>query len=180
MAALRAIVIGLMTTLVFASPIISAESAVELDSIIHLSENDLSIKGIAENPEENKILIFGEGGYANIISSKNPDSQVLLVASDNQTMRDADWHPGGGTALLVGDDGMILRYTADDYSLTQAGEKMNFGQTGLNSVAWNTAGSWAYVGGDDGWLWRVRAEGDGGLEKHLIDGRGEGLSLIHI
>ena len=66
MTALRAIVIGLMTTLVFVSPIISAESAVELDSIIHLSESDLSIKGIAENPEGNKILIFGEGGYANI------------------------------------------------------------------------------------------------------------------
>ena len=55
MTALRAIVIGLMTTLVFASPIISAESAVELDSIIHLSESDLSIKGIAEN----KFVITG-------------------------------------------------------------------------------------------------------------------------
>ena len=58
MTALRGIVIALMTTLVFASPIVSAESAVELDSIIHLSENDLSIKGIAENPQENKILIY--------------------------------------------------------------------------------------------------------------------------
>ena len=174
MAALRTIVVGLMTTLVFLSPIVSSESAVELDSIIHLSENDLAIKGIAENPEEDKILIYAEGGYASIISSKNPDSQVLLAASDNQTMRDADWHPGGGTALLVGDEGMILRYAADDFSLTQAGEKMNFGQTDLNSVAWNTAGSWAYVGGDDGWLWRIRAQGDGGLDTHLIEGRGEG------
>jgi hypothetical protein len=174
MAALRAIVVGLMTSLVFLSPIVNAESAVELDSIIHLSEEDLAVKGIAENPEEEKILIYAEGGYASIISSKNPDSQVLLAASDNQTMRDADWHPGGGTALLVGDDGMILRFAADDFSLTQAGEKMNFGQTNLNSVAWNTAGSWAYVGGDDGWLWRVRAQGDGGLDTHLIEGRGEG------
>ena len=57
MTALRGIVIALMTTLVFASPIVNAESAVELESIIHLSENDLSIKGIAENPQENKILI---------------------------------------------------------------------------------------------------------------------------
>ena len=174
MAVLRAVVVGLMTSLVFLSPIVNAESAVELDSVIHLSENDLSIKGVAENPEEDKILIYAEGGYASIISSKNPDSQVLLAASDNQTMRDADWHPGGGTALLVGDEGMILRFAVDDFSLTQAGEKMNFGQTNLNSVAWNTAGSWAYVGGDDGWLWRVRAQGDGGLDTHLIEGRGEG------
>ena len=57
MAALRTIVVGLMTTLVFLSPIVSSESAVELDSIIHLSENDLAIKGIAENPEEDKILM---------------------------------------------------------------------------------------------------------------------------
>ena len=81
MTALRGIVIALMTTLVFASPIVSAESAVELDSIIYLSENDLSIKGIAENPQGNKILIYGEGGYANIISSKNPDSQEIGRAS---------------------------------------------------------------------------------------------------
>jgi len=175
MTALRTVIVGLMTTLVFASPIVGAESAVELDSVIHLSEADLSIKGIAENPEETKILVYAEGGYASIISSKNPgNEQVLLAASDNQTMRDADWHPGGGTAFLVGDEGMILRYAADDFSLTQAGEKMNFGQTDLNSVAWNTAGSWAYVGGDDGWLWRIRAEGDGGLDTHLIEGRGEG------
>ena len=75
-----------------------------------------------------------EDGYANIISSKNPESQVLLAASDNQTMRMRTGTPGGGTALLVGDEGMILRFAADDYSLTQAGEKMNFGQTDLDAV----------------------------------------------
>jgi len=174
MTQLKATVFSLLAAFIFLSPIITAESAVELDGIIHLSEEDLSIKGIAENPEENQLLIYAEDGYASIISSKNPDSQVLLAPSDNQTMRDADWHPGGGTALMVGDEGMILRYAASDFSLTQAGEKMNFGQTDLNSVAWNTAGSWAYVGGDDGWLWRVRAQADGGLDTHLIEGRGEG------
>ncbi len=70
MAALRTIVVSLMMTLVLATPIVNAESAVELDAIIHLSEDDLGIKGIAENPEKDKILIFGEDGYANIISSK--------------------------------------------------------------------------------------------------------------
>ena len=56
MAALRTIVVGLMMTLVLATPIVNAESAVELDAIIHLSEDDLGIKGIAENPEKDKIL----------------------------------------------------------------------------------------------------------------------------
>ncbi|MBL6882786.1 MAG: hypothetical protein ISR09_00125 [Candidatus Thalassarchaeum sp.] len=166
------IVVMMMTVLV--SPIVSAESAVELDSIIILDDDDLGIQGIAENPEGSRILIYGEDGYAEIIFAQRPEIQIPLSATDKQTMRGADWHPGGGTAFLVGDEGMILRYASDDYSLTQAGEQLNFGQTQLNAVAWNTAGSWAYVGGDDGWLWRIRAQGDGGLETHLIEGRGEG------
>ena len=158
---------------VLASPIVSADSAVELDSIIS-RENDLGIQGIAENPEGNRILIYGAEGYAEIIFADRPEIRIPLSATDKQTMRDADWHPSGGTAFLVGDEGMVLRYASDDYSLTQAGEQLNFAQTKLTAVSWNTAGSWAYVGGDDGWLWRIRAEGDGGLETHLIDGRGEG------
>ena len=166
------IVVMMMTVLL--SPIVSAESAVELDSILVLDNDDLGIQGIAENPEGSRILIYGVDGYAEIIFSQRPEIQIPLSATDKQTMRGADWHPGGGTAFLVGDEGMILRYALDDYSLTQAGEQLNFGQTQLNAVAWNTAGSWAYVGGDDGWLWRIRAQGDGGLETHLIEGRGEG------
>ena len=166
------IVVMMMTVLL--SPIVSAESAVELDAIIILDNGDLGIQGIAENPEGSRILIYGMDGYAEIIFAQRPEIHIPLSATDNQTMRGADWHPGGGTAFLVGDEGMILRYASDDYSLTQAGEQLNFGQTQLNTVSWNTAGSWAYVGGDDGWLWRIRAQGDGGLETHLIEGRGEG------
>ena len=36
------------------------------------------------------------------------------------------------------------------------------------SVAWNTAGSWAYVGTDDGQIWRIRAAEDGGAELHSL------------
>ena len=170
----RALLMGVMIMTMLASPIVSADSAVELDSIIILHADDLGIQGIAENPEGDRILIYGADGYAELIFANRPQIQIPLSATDKQTMRDADWHPGGGTAFLVGDEGMVLRYSSDDYSLTQAGEKLNFGQTQLNSVVWNTAGSWAYVGGDDGWLWRIRAEGDGGLDIHLIEGRGEG------
>ena len=169
-----AVLIVVMMMAVLVSPIVSAESAVELDAIIILDNGDLGIQGIAENPEGSRILIYGMDGYAEIIFAQRPEIHIPLSATDNQTMRGADWHPGGGTAFLVGDEGMILRYASDDYSLTQAGEQLNFGQTQLNTVSWNTAGSWAYVGGDDGWLWRIRAQGDGGLETHLIEGRGEG------
>ena len=138
-----AILITVMMTAVLISPIVSADSAVELDAIIILDSEDLGIQGIAENPEGDKILIYGADGYAEIIFAKRPEIQIPLSASDNQTMRDADWHPGGGTAFLVGDEGMVLRYASEDYSLTQAGEQLNFGQTQLNAVSWNTAGSWA-------------------------------------
>ena len=130
---------------VLASPIVCADSAVELDTIIS-RENDLGIQGVAENPEGNRILSYGDGGYAEIIFANRPEIQIPLSATDKQTMRDADWHPGGGTAFLVGDEGVVLRYASDDYSLTQAGEQLNFGQTQLTAVSWNTAGSWAYVG----------------------------------
>ena len=173
MRARRAVLMVTVMMTVLVSPIVNADSAVELDSIIS-RENDLGIQGIAENPEGDRILIYGAESYAEIIFANKPEIRIPLSTTDKQTMRHADWHPGGGTAFLVGDEGMVLRYASDDYSLTQAGEQLNFGQTKLTAVSWNTAGSWAYVGGDDGWLWRIRAEGDGGLETHLIDGRGEG------
>ena len=144
----RAVLMGVLIITILASPIVSAESAVELDSIIILDPDDLGIQGIAENPEGNRILVYGADGYAALIFANSPNIQIPLSATDKQKMRDADWHPGGGTAFLVGDEGMVLRYSAEDYSLTQAGEKLNFGQTQLNSISWNTAGSWAYVGGD--------------------------------
>ncbi|MBT7115980.1 MAG: hypothetical protein HN939_02525, partial [Euryarchaeota archaeon] len=79
---------------VLASPIVSADSAVELDSIIS-RENDLGIQGIAENPEGNRILIYGAEGYAEIIFADRPEIRIPLSATDKQTMRDADWHPSG-------------------------------------------------------------------------------------
>ena len=46
----RAVLMGVLIISILASPIVSAESAVELDSIIILDPDDLGIQGIAENP----------------------------------------------------------------------------------------------------------------------------------
>ena len=75
---------------------------------------------------------------------------------------DADFHPGGQTALIVGERGVVLRYAKQDQSLERAASDFDLDYSKMISVAWNTAGSWAYVGTDDGQLMRET------LEKHHL------------
>jgi len=172
----RIICVGIVAILLMMLvPSAAAESPIVMDEIVILSDTDLGIEGAAIDPEGKRVLLHGADGYVGMILALIPTVQVELIWSESRNLNDASWHPGGGTALIVGDDGTILRYAKDDHSVTLAGEHLNLGQTELTAVAWNTAGSWAYVGGADGWLWRVRAEADGGLEVHEIAGRGSSL-----
>ncbi|MBT3357088.1 MAG: WD40 repeat domain-containing protein [Euryarchaeota archaeon] len=172
----RIICFGIIAILLMMSvPSAAAESPIVLDEIVTLSDIDLGIEGAAIDPDGKRVLLHGADGYIGMVFAQTPTIQVELIWSESQKLNDASWHPGGSTAFIVGEDGIILRYANDDLSVTLAGERLNYGQTELTAVAWNTAGSWAYVGGDDGWLWRVRAEGNGGLEVHEIIGRGSSL-----
>jgi len=154
------------------APHIQAESAVILDKVISLAEEDLGIEGAVVDPSGEKVIVYGADTYLELLDSSNPSERIELVWNDDIDLHAGDFHPGGQTALIVGDNGEVLRYAISDHSITDAGGDLDFGNVDLFSVAWNPGGSWAYIGGQEGWLWRMRAAADGGAEVHPIAGRG--------
>ena len=151
-----------------------ADSAVKLDSVISLAPVDLGIEGAAVDPAGENVIVFGAESYIELLDASDPLIRIELVWNSEDDLHAGDFHPGGQTALIVGESGEVLRYAQSDHSVTDAGGDLEFGNIDLHSVAWNPGGSWAYVGGSDGWLWRMRAAADGGAEVHLLEGRGSG------
>ena len=155
---------GLVTLLFAASmlPTVTAESAVELDDPIWLAESDLGLEAIAQGGENaQKVLVAGAEGYARLLDGSDPTVQVELATPTDHTIRAIDWHPRGKTALLVGDNGLMLRYVAEDHSVTTVTGSAQLNGVGIAAVAWNAAGSVAYVGGENGWIWAYHEGQDG-------------------
>ncbi|MEC8926696.1 MAG: hypothetical protein VYB17_00370 [Candidatus Thermoplasmatota archaeon] len=143
--------------------VVSAEGAVEMDNPIWLAEYDLGLEAVAAGGETaQKVLIAGADGYARLLDGTNPNVQIELSTPTEDTLRSIDWHPRGKTALIVGDNGAMFRYVAEDHSVTTvSGSSTNLGGVDIGAVAWNAAGSDAYVGSAEGWLWAYH-EGEGG------------------
>ena len=158
--------------LLMIAPAASAGSAVNMYDVVSLSDEDLGLNGAALDPVGEWAIVFGADAYLELVSTTDPETRIELLGSSEVDLNDGDFHPGGQTAFIVGNEGQVLRYARADHSITNAGGQVEFGQTKLTAVAWNTGGSWAYVGGEDGWLWRMRAAEDGGAEVHPILGRG--------
>ena len=142
--------------------VVSAEGAVEMDNPIWLAEADLGLEAVAAGGETTqKVLVAGADGYARLLDGTNPNVQIELATPTEDTLRAIDWHPRGKTALLVGDNGAMFRYVAEDHSVTTVSGSAQLNGVDVAAVAWNAAGSDAYVGGEDGWLWAYH-EGEGG------------------
>ena len=69
---------------------------------------------------------------------------------------------------------MVLRYAKQDHSVEKAASESSLMFSDISSVAWNTAGDWAYVGSTNGEIWRLRADANGSAEVHVIVGAGDG------
>jgi len=141
---------------------VTAEGTVELDEIIWLSDGDLGLEVIAAGGETTqKILVAGADGYARLLDGDDPNIQIELATPVDDTIRAIDWHPRGMTAILVGDNGAMLRYASEDHSVTTVSGSAQLNNLDMAAIAWNAAGADAYVGGEDGYLWAYH-EGEGG------------------
>ena len=173
-----------------------ATSAVGLAESLSLSEEDLGLNGVAIDSDATTAVVYGQEGYVRILDANDPHQQVEMVWNGVSELHDADFHPGGQTALIVGDHGVVLRYAKQDQSLERAASDVSLDYAMITAVAWNTAGSWAYIGTEEGQIWRMRAAEDGGAELHALSASGTSeitaidchdtimmcvvLSLIHI
>ncbi len=164
--------VGLVVLLTI--PLASADilSRIELQDAGSLGESDLGITVGAVSPDGQDVLIGGLNGYARLLSADEADNRALdveLVTGRNSTIHDIAWHPRGNTALLVGDDGMAMRYDTYDHSITYVNG--TFGVLGfdLTSAVWRPAGDFAYVASSTGEVWKF-AEHTG---FELLDNLGE-------
>ena len=162
----------MLLVVLLAAPSIFAASAVELGAGISLSDEDLGLNGVVIDGDGETALVFGTEGYVRALDAQDPTQQIDLVWPGNEEILYADFHPGDQTALLVGTDGLVLRYAKQDQSLERAAAAVNLEYADMTTVAWNTGGSWAYVGTAEGQLLRLRADADGGAEIHSLAGGG--------
>ena len=143
------------------SSLSSANSAIGLDGFDSLPGDDLGLAGAELSPSKELVIAFGQDSNVIVFSASDPSDYIETPSIGNSSLNDASFHPSGNSALIVGDNGTVLRYSDLDKSLTDAGVK-NLSGSDLLSVSWSLSGSWAYIGSSEGEIWRVRASGDGG------------------
>ncbi|SVE17562.1 uncharacterized protein METZ01_LOCUS470416, partial [marine metagenome] len=169
----RAIGVGLVAVLVlFLAPAVLAESAVEMREVVKLEEVDIGLEGASISPDGEIVIAYGAESSIYRIESFTPGNNSDLYWDGGERLLDADFHPVGQTALIVGEGGVVLRYIRTNNSLESAGGEVYFGKTELRAISWNGDGSWAYIGGEMGWMWRARGIEGGGMEVYPIEGRG--------
>ncbi len=139
----------------------TAETTVEINVERRLANYDLGINGGALSPNGNFVLIYGEDGYAHLLSAKNADMESEDVRLENETMNSlnsASWHPGGKSALIVGDSGTVLRYDSETFGLGEAEGASLIGDNDLTAVHFTPGSSVAYLGTEDGQVWKYYAD----------------------
>tara|TARA_B100001996_G_scaffold28060_1_gene21480 strand:- start:33 stop:1268 length:1236 start_codon:yes stop_codon:yes gene_type:complete len=155
------------------SPLVVAQSSVEMERFIVLDDSDLGLEGASVSPDGETILAHGAESAIFIIESEAPENYSKSDFIGSEDLLDSSFHPSGNTALLVGEEGLVLRFISSNRSIENAGGASNFGSTELNAVSWNGDGSWAYIGGEGGWIWRFRGLEGGGVEAIPLENRGE-------
>jgi hypothetical protein len=155
------------------SPITMAQSSVSMGDVTNLGEGDLGIEGAAISPDDKTVVAYGADSAIFILDSRTPFNNSQVDWFGSYSLLDASFHPGGNTALLVGEGGNVLRMITSNFSIEKSGGASTFGDTDLKTVSWNGDGSWAYIGGEDGWIWRYRGLGNGQVEVIPLENRGE-------
>lgn len=173
---IRAKLLVVIVAISAATTFSASESAVFIERIDSFSGDDLGLEGAELSPNRSLVLAYGVDSKVILFSSEDPAQIIEMPSIGQESLNDAGFHPGGKSAIIVGDNGTILRYSDLDNSLTVAD---NNGLEGYNlsSVTWNPSGSWAYIGSDEGEIWRFRSSGDGGSEIHPLNGT-EGIGPI--
>lgn len=129
------------------------KSIAVLEEIGSIEELALGISEAELRPQGDILLLVGDDGYAHIIDSINPEDRnkdISLTAGKQEDLNALSWHPGGKSALIVGENGMMLRFTMENYALQTVEGRGIFEGEKQNTIKWNRNGDTAYIGGDNG------------------------------
>ena len=156
---MRRVLMAMVCVTLMLIPSVSADliTRVELRDGGVLAERDLGIRTGAVSPDGMDVLVAGMDGYARLLSADEADNRemdVELLTGRSSTIHHIDWHPRGNTALLVGEEGLAMRYDSYDHGVTNVNGTFAVYGKNLTAVAWRPAGDFAYMGAEDGSLWK--------------------------
>ena len=151
--------------LLFLLPSVPAqpESLIQLELVDTLGESDLGINAGKVSPDGLSVMLVGEDGYAHIISAYDAGDRsrdIELNTARSASLHDVSWHPRGETALLTGEMGVALRYTAENHAISTVNGSGSIIGLHMTAVQWRPAGDYAYFGAPDGTIWKF-SEGPG-------------------
>jgi len=152
-------------------PIIGADSALELGEIVYLEDSDIGLLGATMDSENEEVLAYGKNSKIIIINPINPEDNFDITWNSGFNLTDADYHPSGNTAIIVGERGLALRYSKETGNVQRVGNFVQFNNDNLESISWNADGSWAYIGSEEGNIWKFRGGIGNSSEVHLISER---------
>ena len=164
-------VVTFFSFLLFHAPIVIGESIVDLGRVVSLHDSDVGLENAVSSNNRGVVLAFGVGSTIYKINSTVPENFEEIFWNGSDDLLDADFHPSDESALIVGKNGVVLRFSSSGNNVTDAGGRIFFGQTELNAISWNGDGSWSYIGGQDGWIWRARGTENGGLDVIPVEDR---------
>ena len=164
-------IVTFFSFLLFHAPIVIGESIVDLGRVVSLHDSDVGLENAVSSNNRAIVLAFGVGSTIYKINSTVPENFEEIFWNGSDDLLDADFHPSDESALIVGKNGVVLRFSSSGNNVTDAGGRIFFGQTELNAISWNGDGSWSYIGGQDGWIWRARGTENGGLDVIPIEDR---------
>tara|TARA_B100000700_G_scaffold331074_1_gene461198 strand:+ start:6094 stop:7263 length:1170 start_codon:yes stop_codon:yes gene_type:complete len=155
--------VAVLLTILMLSSLVSASPEITVDISLErkLTDFDLGVNGGAISPDGTSVLIYGEDGYAHLLSAESADDESTDVRLENETvnaLNDATWHPGGKSALIVGDDGTVLRFNSTNFALGEAEGSLVMAGKNINAIAFTAGSSVAYLGTDDGQIWKYYAD----------------------
>tara|TARA_B100000767_G_C19767427_1_gene538254 strand:+ start:1069 stop:2235 length:1167 start_codon:yes stop_codon:yes gene_type:complete len=155
--------VAVLLCLVMLMPLVGAspEATVDLTIERRLADVDLGINGGAVSPNRLTVLIFGEDGYAHVISAQDAGDESKDIRLENETtnnLNSASWHPAGKSAMIVGDGGTVLRYNSTNHALGEAEGSSSISAKDINSIQFTPGSSVAYMGTDDGQIWKYYAD----------------------
>lgn len=161
---MRGRIIAILLVFTMLSPLAQAvESTITMKPLNPLSENDLGINAAEINPEGESLLLIGAAGYAHLISALDPGARSKDIQIDTRRtsdLNDLSWHPGGETALIIGDGGTAIRYKSANHAIETMEQSGTVAGIDLTAIQWRRSADVAYVGSADGELYRYNA-GDG-------------------
>ena len=104
-------------------------SVMRIDHSFTLMEYDPGIEDAAMHPASNWVVVVGAEGYAVSMDKSSPSTMIPLADISDSDLLDSDYHPGGNTALIVGENGSVLRYAISDHSIERATSAQSVGTT---------------------------------------------------